>query len=184
VSYADPGLEHTARSLQATAWPADGHAGRLPAYSPGCGPYASRGNASVRRPGSVTAAAILAFIIGGLGSLGYLLVLASVAASSANWTTPMLVVLGAVLSAGLSLSLMTVWGGVTAIRGRGRKLLLATSWTTLTFSLLGLAGYLVSSDISGAVTTVVEMVPLIAIVALIQHPSSAAFFHAQRRRSS
>lgn len=184
MPYAEPGLEHTSRSLQPTPWPGDGHAGRFPAYSPGYGPYASRGGDSVRRPGSVTAAAVLAFIIGGLGGLGYLLVLASVAATSVNWTTPMLVVLGVVLSVGLSLSLMTVWGGVSAMRGRGRKLLKTASWISLTLSLLGFVGYLVSSDISGAVTTVVEMAPAMAIVALIQRPSSVEFFHARRNRSS
>jgi VIT1/CCC1 family predicted Fe2+/Mn2+ transporter len=189
MPYADPELEHTSRSLQPTQqgfvpWPEDGQAGQFPAYSPGYGPHASGGGDSVRRPGSVTAAAVLAFIIGGLGSLGYLVVLASVAAASANWTTPVLVVLGAVLLVGLSLSVMTVWGGVSAMRGRGRKLLETAAWITLTLSLLGLVGYLISSDVSGAVSTVVQMVPVMAIVALLQRPSSIEFFHARRSRAS
>jgi hypothetical protein len=177
MSYAHP-------ELDVLPWPQDGHAGRLPAYSPGHGPYAFRRDDSVRRPGSVTAAAVLAFILGGLGSFGYLLALAFLAAASAKWTTPMLVVAGAVLLVGLSPSVMFVWGGVSAVRGRGRKLLATTSWIYLTLCLLGLVGQLVSSDIAGAVSTIVQMVFVMAILALIQSRSSIEFFDARSRRSS
>jgi hypothetical protein len=176
-------MPHAHPELDVLPWPQDGHAGHFPAYSAGHGPYAFRRDGSKRRPGSVTAAAVLAFILGGLGSLGYLLVLASLAAVSTNWTTPMLVAAGAVLSLGFCLSVMLVWGGVSAVRGRGRKLLGTASWIYLTLCLLGLVGQLISSDISGAVSTIVQAVYVMAILALIQSPSSIEFFRAQGGRS-
>jgi hypothetical protein len=172
-------MTHANPELEVAPWPEDDHAGQFPAYSPGHGPYAS--GDSVRRPGSVTAAAVLALIIGGLGSLGYVLVFASLAGMSTSWRTSMLVVAGAVLSVGLAMTVMFVWGGVSALRGRGRKLLQTASWMYLTLCLLGLVGQLVSSDISGAVATIIQMVYVVAILTLIQSPTSTDFFHATRK---
>jgi hypothetical protein len=172
-------MTHANPELEVAPWPEDGHAGQFPAYSPGHRPYAS--GDSGRRPGSVTAAAVLALIIGVLGSLGYVLVFASLAGISTSWRTSMLVVVGAVLSVGLAMTVMFVWGGVSALRGRGRKLLKTASWMYLTLCLLGLVGQLVSSDISGAVATIMQMVYVVAILTLIQSPASTEFFHARKK---
>jgi hypothetical protein len=172
-------MTHANPELDVSPWPEDGQAGQFPAYSPGHDPYAS--GDSVRRPGSVTAAAVLAFIYGGLCSLGYIIMLAAVVATAARWTTPVLVVAGTLLLAGLYLGVMTVRGAVSAVRGRGRELLERASWINLTLSVLGLVSCLIDSDIPTAVGTIVQIAPLIAILALIKRPSSIEFFRARRK---
>ncbi len=101
----------------------------MPYYAQAYGAPAFGGYAARRRPGVVTAAAVLGFIIGGLDILLYglgLLVVVSISAGQlANHGSLLTVILFAVVLLGLTQGALYVWGGVSAVRGRGRKLLLS-----------------------------------------------------------
>ncbi|MTD13093.1 hypothetical protein GIS00_03915 [Nakamurella sp. YIM 132087] len=68
-----------------------------------------------QRPGIVTAAAVLAFIAGGLGSLGLIALMAL-----GEFDTPFLTYLAVV---GLLFGGIFVWGGVAALTGRSSRIL-------------------------------------------------------------
>src|ERR1700761_3879809 len=128
MPYAEPGLWHAHRSPTlpqpaVRTWPPRGHAGPFPAYPVWQDPRPAGGDLSVRRPGSVVAATVLAVVVGGLGSLGYFYASAAHAVDSTGGRAPFAI--AAVLFVGLGLSLLYLCGGVTAWCGRGGKLLLA-----------------------------------------------------------
>ena len=147
-----------------------------------------------RRPGAVTAAAVLAFVLGGLGtlfSLFYLcLFLLLVAATSdsrhgAPWGSVLVVVVGVALLIGLSMSALFIWGGISAVRGKGRRMLVSVSAIQVILVLLELVHTLAGGPVAGPalVRAIIGLVLVVPILVLILRPSSGAFFRARRGRT-
>jgi hypothetical protein len=141
---------------------------------------------SRRRPGTVTAAAVIAFIAGGLGTLisgFYLLVLVGLSVGyQIGSAAPVVVILyGAVLLA-LADSALFIWGGVRALMGR-KAMLTVMSSIHVGLTLLGLVCNLAMGTTSPAAALVRALFGLIfvgPILILLAQRSSKEFFRARR----
>jgi hypothetical protein len=144
-----------------------------------------------RRPGIVTAAAVLGFVVGGFyliadAILILLLVVAAgsshVAASPLVFVLIVIVVLALVIS--LAMSGLFVWGGIAAVRGRSRIPLVAASAIQLSFTLLGMVLALATQGTAAGgyqlVRIAVNLAFVLLILIFIFQPSSSDFFRARR----
>jgi hypothetical protein len=156
---------------------------------PGNGAPASGGDGALRRPGTVTAAAVIAFVVAGLILLAYglallaLVGLASQVSSRAGAGATAIALILVLL--GLAIGVLFLWGGVSAVRGSGRTLLvvvstielvLAVGWTAL--SLFGIGG--ASIGAGWLVRVFLDVVLVVPILILILQPSSTNFFRSRR----
>lgn len=211
---------HDQSTQQATIdWPEDRHPGQYPAYRTPPQPYAAAppyavapaqygmlqyatvppaygapalgGYGARRRPGVVTAAAVLAFVFGGLGILFSLVflslfVLAVLATSeshhAAPWGSGLAAVAYVVVLLGIAASGLFVWGGVSAVRGRGRRMLVSISAIQVILVLLELVHTLAGGTAAGPalVRALLGLVFAVPILILILQPSSGDFFRARR----
>jgi hypothetical protein len=149
---------------------------------------APEGDEAARRPRTVTAAAVMAFVLAGIVILIYVLALVLVTAHSGS----LLHRLGASMAAVVYLFLLTrlctgvlfVWGGVAALRGRSRTLLVVVSGVEIVLALGGAALALggVSRSSSGVpwfVRAVLDLLFVVPILILLFRPSSTNFFRAR-----
>ncbi len=154
----------------------------VPHYAQPNGAPAFGGYAARRRPGVVTAAAVLAFILGGLGILVwsvYLLVLGDAASHASHVDSVRAAIVFGLVLVGLTMSALWVWGGVSAVRGRGRKLLLSIAAIHETLVLLSLvfslavspaqAGHAVLQALLGSIFA------LPILILILQRPSTEYF---------
>jgi hypothetical protein len=157
----------------------------MPYYPQAYGIPAIGGYVARRRPGVVTAAAVLAFIVGGLGILVSGFLLLALAAGTASHThasstgSALVTIFFVAFLVVLAMSALWVWGGVSAVRGRGRKLLITLSSIQLACVLLSLAGNLAadSAGVGAALTRAVSgLVFALPILILILHRSSTEYF--------
>lgn len=157
----------------------------MPHYAQAYGAPAFAGYGARRRPGVVTAAAVLAFIIGGLGMLtsGLLLLVLGVGSAahshaSRSGSVLVTIVFVAVLVA-LAMGALWVWGGVSAVRGRGRKLLISLSSLHIALVLLSLVSS-VAADSANAgaalLRAIFGLVFALPILILILQRSSTEYF--------
>jgi len=145
-----------------------------------------RGPASGRRPGTVTAAAVLSFIWGGLTILSSLVSMAagsllssagsacaendqSGLCASAAGSETLVVVLGIALIVAAGL---VIWGGVAALSGKSGKILVVTSGIQVVIQIVWLIE--TGSIAFGTVGTVVP----IGIIVLMVVPASRSWFRA------
>jgi hypothetical protein len=154
----------------------------MPYYAQAYGAPAFGGYAARRRPGVVTAAAVLAFIVGGLGILfnGFVLLVLGVSVGHLSRNgSPVLMIALAVVVFGLAIGALWVWGGVSAVRGRGRKMLISLSSIQVTLVLLSLV-LTVGADEGHAgvalVRAVFGLIFALPILILILQRSSSEYF--------
>jgi hypothetical protein len=124
----------------------------------------AQSHGSRRRPGTVIAAAVIAFVVGGLGtlvSLFYSLVLVGL---SSYVRPPVMAILGGILLLVLAYSSLFIWGGVRALQGR-KTMLTVVSTIKVVLVVLGLVASL-------AIGTTA---PVPALVALVRALSGLVF---------
>jgi hypothetical protein len=154
-------------------------------------PYgASVGPAPGRRPGIVTTAAVLAFVNAGIVIITKLLAFAILATFTSNaiadWGMGLVVANYVVLLSKLVAGGLLIWGGVAALQGRSRRILVIATVTQATLSVLGVVVSLASSGGRGSgggswyVGTFLELVFTAIILTLILQPSSTEFFRARK----
>lgn len=142
-----------------------------------------------RRPGTVTTAAVLAFVNAGIVIITKLLAFAVLATFTSNaiaeWGMGLVVANYALLLAKLVAGGLLIWGGVAALQGRSRRILVIATVTQATLAALGVVVSIASSG-SGStggswyVGTFLELVFTAVILTLILQPSSADFFRARK----
>jgi hypothetical protein len=150
-------------------------------------PYgAASGAGPGRRPGAVSAAAVLAFVNAGLVIITKLLAFVVLATFAGNaireWGMGLVVANYTMLLAKLVAAGLLIWGGVAAVQGRSRRILAIATATEATLAVLGVVVSLASSGRRGwFVGTFVELAFTATILTLILQPSSADFFRARRK---
>jgi hypothetical protein len=146
------------------------------------------------RPGAVTGAAVLAFVLGGLLILIHLWTLLAVfeytrggvAQAEAGTFTAMY----AVLSVRIVLGVLFIWGAFAAMTGRTRTILVIASGLQVMLAVLEAANALVGVRgpsgfaMPGVVFAVLDVIFVVPILVLILQPSSRGFFDARRRATS
>ncbi|WP_369253688.1 hypothetical protein [Geodermatophilus amargosae] len=135
----------------------------------GPSPYGG-GAPAGRRPGTVTAAAVIGIVWGGLGTLFGLLALGVAFAISG--------LLGLVLLLSTALSVGLLVGGISVLNGRPPKLLLVISYVAIAINVISLVVSLASSGGSAFNGVLGFILPGIVIALLVQ-PASKQYFAAR-----
>jgi len=130
-----------------------------PSYS---GAPAGYGAPTGQRPGTVTAAAIIGIVIGGLGVLGLFAIGVYFAFDAVLGLLSLLAVIAAVV---------TLVGGIQAIQGKSPRLLLLGSYATIVVQLLDLIWALVSGYGFLFIGLVGFVLPILIVVLLRQAQS-------------
>lgn len=125
-------------------------------------PPAGYGPPTSGRPGMVTAAAVLAFISGGLGLLGNLFAFGLIGSSGVPGFLIVLVILGLVLSAGL------IYGGLQALQGKTFVILLALAGASILLNLISMIAYFQA-------TSLISFIIPVLIVVFLLNPQSKAW---------
>jgi hypothetical protein len=169
------------------SWPQHRHPGQSLAYgtapppygtpAPGYGIAAPGGYRAGRRPGAVTAAAVMAFVLGGVIILINLFALLLIPRGTHDATYAWLGVLGVVR---VALGAVFIWGGIAALKGRTRKVLVVVSVIEAIFSLL-LIPLLVLTIwfMMFAFHAFLEFIFVLTILILILQPQCRDFFRAR-----
>ena len=118
------------------------------------------------RPGMVTAAAVLAFISGGLGLLGSLFSFALIGGINVPGILIVFVIIGLLLSIGM------IYGGVQAIQGKSFVILIALAGASIVLNLISMITYFQPSSLLGLI------LPILIIVFLM-NPQSKAWITAR-----
>lgn len=124
------------------------------------------GGVAQKRPGMVTAAAVLAFVSGGLGLLGGLLSFSIIGDFGVPGFLVVLVLIGLVLSAAL------IFGGVQALQGKSFVILLVVSGISILINLISMITYFQASSL-------LSFVFPILIIAFLMNPQSKAWIKAR-----
>ncbi|ACV77869.1 hypothetical protein [Nakamurella multipartita] len=141
-----------------------GAQGYPPAGAYGAGP-------TLARPGMVTAAAVLAFVVGGLAILGGLLALfAGSALTGYIGGLGGLVIVISILI--LAVGALYIWAGVMALQGKNAKILTIVAIAASALQLLSMISDFSTSSLIGLAISV-------AIIALLLQPVSKAWFKAK-----
>jgi hypothetical protein len=151
-------------------YPAPGQYQQYP--SPNAGyPAAAAYGAVVARPGTVTAAAVLAFVVGGLlAILGLVALLAGSAVTSVSNGLGGLVIVLSILI--LAVGGVYIWSGVWALTGKNAKFLTIVAGVAAVLQLIGLiSNFSVSSLVALAIS--------IGIIALMIQPASRNWFRSK-----
>jgi hypothetical protein len=174
-----------------------GQYGQQPAYGQQYGQaptYGQYGPGQPAKPGTVITAAVLGLVFGALGVIFTLLAfVAGSAASSvfgslsgddeaASGILAVVVVLAVLIGAW---TVVTIWGAVWALNGRGRVLLIVAGSIAIAFTLLGFLGAIgdaSNSGTGGIVWSLLLFVAAVAMVVLLSMKPSADFFAAHRAR--
>jgi hypothetical protein len=153
--------------------------------------YPDQGPA-VRRPGVVTAAAVMAFVEGGLLILIHLFFLLFLLDTLRREHFAISHVFdasntkdGVFALFRLALGALFIWGGIAALKGRTRTVLVVVSVIEAIFSLLLVAFFVLS--IIGAVLAPLACLELIfvsTILGLILRPQSRDFFRARSKAAN
>jgi uncharacterized membrane protein len=139
-----------------------------PSYS---GDPAGYGAPAGRRPGTVTAAAIIAVVWGGLGALfGLLVMLAAFGLGAA--------LAGLVFLVSLAFSVALLLGGIFVLQGKPPKLLLYASYAAIA---IGVLSFIISLATTGGsvFSGILGIVVTGAIVFLLMQPQSKQYFAAR-----
>jgi len=157
--------------------PAQGYGGQTPGYNPApqqgynpapsySGAPAGYGGAAGQRPGTVTAAAIIAIVWGGLGTLVLLFAMAVAFA--------VLPLLGLVVLLALLVSIALLVGGIFALQGKNAKLLLYICYAAIVINIIELIISITqgSSAFSGILGFIIPGV----IIALLWQQQSKQWF--------
>jgi hypothetical protein len=166
-----------------------------PHYAVAAPPHGApaQGYGARRRPGTVIAAAVVAFVVGGLGtlvSLLFLLVLVGLSVSAhrdaavlhAQLFAPLVAILFGILLLVLAKSALFIWGGVRALKGR-KTMLMVVSTIQLVLTVLALVSNLTIGMTAPGPTLVRALSGLVFVVPiliLLQLRSSREFFRARR----
>lgn len=160
--YQQPGYEQPAYQQPGSQQPY----GSAPAPQPGYG-----SPAATKRPGVVTAAAVLAFISGGLNLLGALvLLIGSNLADDLGISSGLIVVFGLI---SLVFGAALIFGGLQAIGGKDQRILVATAAAAIVLQLL----YWIIVQFDG--TSVLSLVLPAVIIALLMQPQSKQWFQSK-----
>ena len=144
------------------AQPGYGQQGSYPSAPPaGYGAAATQ-----NRPGMVTAAAVLAFISGGLGLIGGLLAFSVIGSFGVPSSLVIFVILGLLLSIGL------IYGGVQALQGKNFVILLGLAAASIVINLISMLIYFQASSLISFIF------PILIIVFLV-NPQSKAWITAR-----
>ena len=137
-----------------------------------------------RRPGTVTAAAVIGFVFGGLLIVFCLLGLIGLAATSDTirnrYGSGLLAVTFVILLVRLAMGGLYIWGGVRALRGQGRTMLIVVSAIELALALIGLVVRVGGTSSTGLVGVIIDLLFVAPILILILLPASGNFFAARR----
>jgi len=181
------------------SWPQHGHTAQPPAYGaappygtpiPAYGTAALGGYRAGRRPGVVTVAAVMAFVIGGvviLINLFVLLFLLDILDISHFATDAWKVGEGVFALVRLALGALFIWGGIAALKGRTRTVLLVVSVIEAIFSLLLLPIGVFTLWSFGIIIIFFAFLELIfvgTILILIVQPASRDFFRARGKTAN
>lgn len=148
------------------------------------------GHRPQRRPGVVTAAAVIGFVYGGLQLLGMAVVILALAVLASRHATPVVVVIiGIVALIGLIFPATYIWGGVAALRGRSRVPLVVIAAISATLTIIGLAVSLATQHSESAIVAQLlrsgfQMAFELPILVFISLPSSRDFFRTRRAARS
>ncbi|WP_448627295.1 hypothetical protein [Geodermatophilus sp. URMC 64] len=139
-----------------------------PSYTGGPAGYGAPGG---QRPGTVTGAAIVGIVWGGIGALFALLVMLAAFGLGAGFA-------GLIFLVSLALSVALLVGGIQVLQGKSPKLLLYVSYAAIA---LGLISLIVSLATTGgnAFNGVLGIVIPGVIVALLLNPQSKQYFAAR-----
>lgn len=181
------------------SYPEQPNYGQPPAYgqpSYGQPAYGYGGGPPVPRPGGVTAAAVLGFILGAFAVLGAVLFLvgstylvgADVGGTGYGAAFGGIIVGFALVLAAIAVIL--IWGSVLAVTGRSRVLLIVGAAIVTAVGLIGVLGVLGNSGTTNfgdagagsAVAPVIGLLMAILIVVLLSLGSAGHYFAAERSR--
>ncbi|MTD13095.1 hypothetical protein GIS00_03925 [Nakamurella sp. YIM 132087] len=109
------------------------------------------------RPGVVTAAAVLAFVVGGLNVIFGLVGFGVVA--SVGGAYAFLIILN------LAFAALLIWGGVQAINGRNGTILVIAAGISILLQLISMITYFSTGSLIGLV------IPILILVFMLQQPS-------------
>lgn len=146
--------------------------GQYQQYPPAGGyPAAGQYGAVAARPGMVTAAAVLAFVVGGLDVVvGLLALLAgSVAAGVVAGLGGILIVFSILV---LAIGALYIWSGLMALQGKNAKILTIVAGVATAIQLIYLIMNFTASQLIGLAIS-------IAIIALLLQPQSKDWFRAK-----
>jgi len=118
------------------------------------------------RPGMVTAAAVLAFVSGGLGLIGNLLAFSVIGSLGVPGVLVIFVIIGLVLSAGL------IYGGIQAMQGKDFVILLAVAAASVVLNLISMLLYFQA-------TALLSFIIPILIIVFLMNPQSKAWITAR-----
>ncbi|MBA3295090.1 MAG: hypothetical protein H0T40_15485 [Geodermatophilaceae bacterium] len=118
------------------------------------------------RPGMVTAAAVLAFVSGGLGLIGNLLAFSVIGSLGVPGVLVIFVIIGLVLSAGL------IYGGIQAMQGKNFVILLAVAAASVVLNLISMLLYFQA-------TALLSFIIPILIIVFLMNPQSKAWITAR-----
>jgi hypothetical protein len=183
------------------SWPQHGHTAQPPAYGagppygtpiPAYGTAALGGYRARRRPGVVTVAAVMAFVIGGvviLINLFVLLFLLDILDISHFATDAWKVGEGVFALVRLALGALFIWGGIAALKGSTRTVLLVVSVIEAIFSLLLLPIGVLTIMAAGIGFIIIffaflELIFVGTILILIVQPASRDFFRARGKTAN
>lgn len=124
------------------------------------------GGAGQKRPGMVTAAAVLAFVSGGLGLIVGLVSFSIIGNFGVPGFLVVLVILGLLLSAAL------IFGGVQALQGKSFVILLVAAGISILIQLISMITYFQASSL-------LSFVFPILIIAFLLNPQSKAWIKAR-----
>ncbi|MCV7076881.1 hypothetical protein [Mycobacterium szulgai] len=138
-----------------------------------------RANTPKARPGVVTAAAVLAFVAGGLFVVLHLWTVLAVAGYTRGGVAPadapsfaaLYLVLGFRIAAGA----LYIWGGIAALRGSTRTILVIAAVLQVI-----LAVVVAVTSRFGTVVAILDLLFAVPILVLILQPSATNFFRARR----
>ena len=141
-----------------------------PSYS---GDPAGYGAPTGKRPGTVTAAAVIGIVIGALGTLGGLLSLLGI-----GLVFDFDVILGILALLSFAVAVLMLVAGIQALTGKSPKLLLQASYASIVLQLI----YLIWALVSGwgyEFTGLLGFVLPVVIVALLMQPASKQYYAAR-----
>lgn len=153
-------------------------------------PSGSAGRPLLSRPGRVTTAAVLGFILGALATVAAIFLFsggALLTGADDGWIglgselAGVLIVLGLIVAA---IAVLMIWGSVLALTGRSRVVLIVGASLVAALgvlSLLGSLGY-ATTDASGILSQLIALMVSILIVVLLSLAPSAQYFATQQAR--
>ncbi len=183
-----PGYGQQAGSGQQPGYPQPygyGQLGQPQPYGYGYG-----GGASPQRPGAVTAAAVLGFILGAFAVIAAIVLFAGgsfLTGVDDGGTGIAGAILGVLIVIGLlvvSIAVMLIWGAVLALSGRSRVLLIVAASLVAGLGLIGFFGSLgdPGTDTGGIVSQLIGLVIAGLIIVLLSLDPATQYFAAHRAR--